>query len=308
MRSWATNERETVKKWVVSQRDLIQKDRQKAANALMVMKRKSKREELENKALENSNLTNELETKEIKELKEVVRKLKIDIDAMKARQRLSEKSYRDTTNEKDEKIIILSEEIETFQNKIHNMNQKHSVCKKKNKGTNTRALKELIIDQSENNLTGTNNIESRNEGDENDCSEKKSDENNRRSSFETYSQNTCSKDIKSDENMLNGKSLKGNTVTYSNGTKKELFPDGSAVISFTNGDRKTVHKNGESIYFYAFKKVNNLLKTGKINFSAIIQSPHLFGNFFSCGYRPLTKLTLMVLRPLNSKMDKKKHI
>ena len=109
MRSWATNEREAVKKWVVSQRELIQKDRQKAANALMVMKRKSKREELENKALENSNLTNELETKEIKELKEVVRKLKIDIDAMKARQRLSEKSYRDTINEKDEKIIKLSE-------------------------------------------------------------------------------------------------------------------------------------------------------------------------------------------------------
>ena len=141
----SVNEREAVKKWVVSQRDLIQKERQKAAHALMVIKRKCKREELENKALGNSNLTNELKTKQIKELKDVVRKLKSDIDAMKARQRLSEKSYRDTTNEKDEKIIILSEEIETFQNKIHKMNQKHSVCKKKNKGTKTRALKELRL-------------------------------------------------------------------------------------------------------------------------------------------------------------------
>lgn len=255
MRSWATNERETVKKWVISQRELIQKDRQKAANTLMAIKRKCKREELENKASENSNLINELETKQVKELKELVRKLKIDIDAMRARQRLSEKSYKDTINEKDEKINTLSEEIETLKNKVQKINQKHSLYQKKNKGTNTQALKELITDQSENNLI--DDVQSRNEDDENDCFEKKSDKMSERSSFETYSQNACSKDNKTDKDVLDRKSLKGNTITYSNGTKKEIFPDGSAVISFTNGDRKTVHKNGESIYFYAFTKVNN---------------------------------------------------
>ncbi|KAL3792630.1 hypothetical protein ACHAW5_010456 [Stephanodiscus triporus] len=51
--------------------------------------------------------------------------------------------------------------------------------------------------------------------------------------------------------------LKSQIITYNNGTQKEISPDGTTTISFTNGDRKRTYadeKKGVVVYYYASTK------------------------------------------------------
>jgi hypothetical protein len=51
---------------------------------------------------------------------------------------------------------------------------------------------------------------------------------------------------------------KSRIITYNNGTQKEVSPDGTTTISFTNGDRKRTYadeKRGVVVYYYASSKV-----------------------------------------------------
>jgi len=45
-------------------------------------------------------------------------------------------------------------------------------------------------------------------------------------------------------------------LCYRNGTQKEVLPDGTKIVKFTNGDIKTTYPNaGIVVYFYATAKV-----------------------------------------------------
>lgn len=122
MRSWAFLERETLQKWIDNQRTLIQKEKQRMANTVMVSKRKMRQDELEEKATVAVGLSHKRVREEIESLKATVHKQKIDADAAKSRQRLNEKRLRDNISTKEDRIRILEEEIDSVRNK-------HSITK-----------------------------------------------------------------------------------------------------------------------------------------------------------------------------------
>ena len=47
-------------------------------------------------------------------------------------------------------------------------------------------------------------------------------------------------------------------VLYSNGTRKEIFPEGDSVIHFTNGDTKQMCADQRIVYFYAEAQITQI--------------------------------------------------
>mmetsp|Transcript_15716 Transcript_15716/g.22358 ORF Transcript_15716/g.22358 Transcript_15716/m.22358 type:complete len:773 (+) Transcript_15716:81-2399(+) len=121
VRSWAESERAKVKKWVENQRSLVQKEKQRCSNAVMASQRQRKREELEERAVA-ANINNQKQARvEIETLKSSIHKLKVEADAERSRQRLSEKRLRNQIGEKDRTIKYLNDEILRLKDKNHEL-------------------------------------------------------------------------------------------------------------------------------------------------------------------------------------------
>ena len=64
-----------------------------------------------------------------------------------------------------------------------------------------------------------------------------------------------------DKNNIEQYCLDGRRIiSYQNGTKKEILPDGTIIVRFTNGDIKTSYKKvGITVYYYSEAKVSNTM-------------------------------------------------
>ena len=66
-----------------------------------------------------------------------------------------------------------------------------------------------------------------------------------------YEVNQVEKSVSQNSNMQRS------AVKYRNGTQKEILPDGTIIVKFTNGDTKTTYSNiGIVVYYYTESKVN----------------------------------------------------
>ncbi len=79
-------------------------------------------------------------------------------------------------------------------------------------------------------------------------------------------------------------------VTYRNGTQKEILPDGTAIVRFTNGDTKTTYSNiGIVVYYYAETRVRFFKMKGFSNKVMILFSHHnhiFFSKHVDISYFP----------------------
>lgn len=100
-----------MKKWKDTQRSLIQKEKQRAANSAMIAQRKQRKETLEEQAAEEARCSYRQMRKEIEVLKEALHKSKIEADTIKSRHRLNEKRWKDSVTEREKKIEDLKDEL-----------------------------------------------------------------------------------------------------------------------------------------------------------------------------------------------------
>mmetsp|Transcript_15320 Transcript_15320/g.28846 ORF Transcript_15320/g.28846 Transcript_15320/m.28846 type:complete len:847 (+) Transcript_15320:1213-3753(+) len=111
-KAWAAGEKEKLNKWKDNQRSLIQKERQRASNSLMLNERMKRQGKLEEQAAEASQLSYRKVREEIESLKELLKKQKIETDTVKSRHRLREKRWKDMIAERDKQILSLNEEMQ----------------------------------------------------------------------------------------------------------------------------------------------------------------------------------------------------
>lgn len=61
-----------------------------------------------------------------------------------------------------------------------------------------------------------------------------------------------------EQSLSQANSMQRSAVKYRNGTQKEILPDGTIVVKFTNGDTKTTYSNiGIVVYYYAESKTSH---------------------------------------------------
>jgi hypothetical protein len=140
-KAWAAGEKEKLNKWKDHQRSLIQKERQRASNSMMINERKKRQEKLEEQVAEASQMSYRKVKEEIDSLKDLLKKQKIETDAAKSRHRLNEKRWKDMIAERDKQILSLNEEIQKIskvnddlaQEKAHLVQKVEQMTKEKKK-------------------------------------------------------------------------------------------------------------------------------------------------------------------------------
>jgi len=264
-KAWAAAEKESVKKWVEEQRALIRKDRHKAANAaLLAIKRASRGKQDEDANEEDDALKAQLEemrvelkkikveAEEARKLKEQVRRQERIINSLKRGD--DTESY--TSNSKNVDIgkprTALGDRTskENMQQRPKTAGNNVAVGNVNKQSVVTKERRHHESTDSENNLFDEQALPQRKPYNAAD-----------------YASGKPEIQVRSIPQFVSAPTPPGQggqpsqIVTYQNGTTKEVLPDGTTTISFTNGDRKRTYANekkGIEVYYYAATKVSNV--------------------------------------------------
>ena len=123
MRSWASNERKRVQKWVDYQHLQIKQERKKVLNDVLSSNKKKRQQELEERAafLATNNI-NELKA-EVRNLSNNLKRQQLDHDTVKSRFRLNEKRLRDTISDREKTIESVKRNIDNQSASLKKMQQ-----------------------------------------------------------------------------------------------------------------------------------------------------------------------------------------
>lgn len=112
-KAWATAEKEKLNKWKNQQRTLIEKEKKRVNNSIMISQRKKRQEKLEEQAAEAVQFSSKKAREEINGLTESLNKSRVEMDVIKSRHRLNEKRWKDMISERDKRILELRQELDS---------------------------------------------------------------------------------------------------------------------------------------------------------------------------------------------------
>ncbi|GFH54820.1 hypothetical protein CTEN210_11296 [Chaetoceros tenuissimus] len=112
-KAWAAAEKEKLNRWKDQQRTLIEKEKKRVNNSIMISQRKKRQEKLEEQAAEAVQFSSKKAREEINGLTESLNKSRVEMDVIKSRHRLNEKRWKDMIGERDKRILELRQELDS---------------------------------------------------------------------------------------------------------------------------------------------------------------------------------------------------